>query len=255
MTADQQPRHESVELRFLAVGDTALSVEFGDRIDRVLSDRVLRLRERLRETDVDGIVETVPTFRSLMVHYDPCRIGGARLADLITNLLGEGAAERKVRRRWCIPACYAQDCAPDLAEVAERTSLSTDEVIRRHAGVEYHVYMIGFVPGYPYMGDLPAGIDLPRRREPRTKVPPGSVAIAAGMTGIYPIESPGGWHLIGVTPIRLFDVRWRQPSLLAPGDVVRFQPIGLDEYAAIQTAVATDAYKISSTEIEEWSQD
>jgi len=115
--------------------------------------------------------------------------------------------------------------------------------------------MIGFVPGFPYMGDLPADIDLPRRREPRTKVRAGSIAIAAGMTGVYPIESPGGWHLIGATPIPLFDVRAPQPSLLAPGDVVRFWPIGLDEYAALQNAVATDTYKVASTEIEEWSQD
>jgi inhibitor of KinA len=251
MTADQQPRCQGVKLRFLPVGDTALSVEFGERIDRGLSKRVLRLRERLREANIDGVVETVPTFRSLMVHYDPCRIGGAQLTELMTSLLGEGTAKRKGRRRWRIPACYAQDCAPDLAEVAARASLTTDEVVRRHTDVEYHVYMIGFVPGFPYMVDLPTDIDLPRRRDPRTKVPPGSVAIAAGMTGIYPIESPGGWHLIGATPIRLFDVSWPQPSLLAPGDVVRFEPIGTDEYAAIQTAVTTEAYKVPSTEIEE----
>jgi inhibitor of KinA len=191
-------------IRFLAVGDTALSVEFGDHIDRELNDRVLHLRECIRKARIGGVVETVPTFRSLMVHYDSSRIGGAQLTDVIGTLLGNDGRERMVRRRWRVPICYAQSCAPDLAEVAERTALEPDELIQCHASVEYHVYMIGFVPGFAYMGDLPAAIDLPRRREPRAKVPPGSVGIAAGMTGIYPIESPGGWHLIGATPIQLF---------------------------------------------------
>jgi inhibitor of KinA len=249
MISDTLPRSQSMDIRFLPAGDTALSVEFGDRIDRKLNDRVLHLRERLRQANVDGVIETVPTFRSLMVHYDPNRIGGARLTEIIGTLLGEGSNERARRRCWRIPTCYAPDCAPDLAEVAEQTRLSPDEVVRHHSNTEYHVYMIGFVPGYPYMGDLPRAIDLPRRREPRTKVPPGSVAIAAGMTGIYPIESPGGWHLIGATPIRLFDVRWPRPSLLSPGDTVRFEPIGRAEYAEIRKAVAAETYTVPSTEL------
>jgi inhibitor of KinA len=244
-------RPESAKARFLPAGDTALSVEFGDRIDRELNDRVLHLRDRLREADITGVIETVPTFRSLMVHYDPNCIGGAQLTETISKLLGEGGTKRTGRRLWRIPTCYAPDCAPDLAEVAEQTQLSTDDVVRCHSDVEYHVYMIGFVPGYPYMGDLPKEIDLPRRREPRTKVPPGSVAIAAGMTGIYPIESPGGWHLIGATPIRLFNARWERPSLFAPGDAVRFEPIGLDEYNAIRRAVAAETYVVPSIELAE----
>jgi inhibitor of KinA len=249
--SSQAQRIQRTGVRFLPAGDTALTVEFGDRIDRQLNDRVLNLRARLRAAAIDGVVETVPTFRSLMVHYDPSRIGGSQLTEVIRNLLDKRTTKRSVRRVWRVPICYEQDCAPDLAEVAEQTALTTQEVARRHGAVEYHVYMIGFVPGFPYMGDLPPEIDLPRRREPRTKVPPGSVAIASGMTGIYPIESPGGWHLIGATPIHLFDVGWSRPSLFSPGDTVRFYAIGRDEYDMIHAAVAASKYTVPSIEIEE----
>jgi KipI family sensor histidine kinase inhibitor len=240
-----------MDVRFLPAGDTALTVEFGDRIDRQLNDRVLHLRASLRVAAIDGVVETVPTFRSLMVHYDPNRIGGSQLTEIIRNLLDDRAPKGSVRRLWRVPIYYGQDCAPDLAEVAERTALTPQEVARRHSAVEYHVYMIGFVPGFPYMGDLPTEIDLPRRREPRAKVPPGSVAIASGMTGIYPIESPGGWHLIGVTPIHLFDAGCSRPSLFTTGDTVRFHAIGRDEYDVIRAAVAASKYTVPSIEIEE----
>jgi inhibitor of KinA len=249
--SNQAQRIQRPGVRFLPAGDTALTVEFGDRIDRQLNDRVLHLRARLRAAAIDGVVETVPTFRSLTVHYNPSRIGGSQLTEIIRNLLCKRTTKRSVRRLWRVPICYGQGCAPDLAEVAERAALTTQEVVRHHGAVEYHVYMIGFVPGFPYMGNLPPEIDLPRRREPRAKVPPGSVAIASGMTGIYPIESPGGWHLIGATPIHLFDAGWSRPSLFAAGDTVRFDPIGRDEYDMIRAAVAASKYTVPSIEIEE----
>jgi inhibitor of KinA len=249
--SNQARRVQRMGVRFLPAGDTAITVEFGDRINHQLNDRVLHLRAHLRAAEIDGVVETVPTLRSLTVHYDPTRISGTQLTEIVRNLLGKRTTRRTLRRLWRVPTCYARDCGPDLDEVAERTALTTEEVARRHAAVEYHVYMIGFVPGYPYMGDLPPEIDLPRRREPRAKVPPGSVAIASGMTGIYPIESPGGWHLIGATPIRLFDIGWTRPSLFAPGDAVRFDPIGRDEYDAIHAAVTTGMYTVPSIETKE----
>jgi inhibitor of KinA len=251
VSSNQAQRIQRMGVRFLPAGDTALVVEFGDRIDRQLNDRVLHLRARLHAAAINGVVETVPTFRSLMVHYDPNCIAGSQLTKTIRNLLDKGTTKRSVRRLWQVPICYGQDCAPDLAEVAERTALTTQEVARCHGAVNYHVYMIGFVPGFPYMGDLPPEIDLPRRREPRAKVPPGSVAIASGMTGIYPIESPGGWHLIGATPILLFDVGSNRPSLFAPGDTVRFHAIGRDEYDMIRAAVGANKFTVPSIEIEE----
>ena len=231
-------------VRFLPCGDTALTVEFGERIDRGVSETVLRLTARVREATFPGVVETVPTFRSLTVHYDPLATSAAILIPGIGALVDGARDEAVPSRLWRIPACYATNHAPDLADVARRTGLSTDEIIRLHGGIRFHVYMLGFAPGYPYMGDLPAAMALPRRTDPRTRVPAGSIAIAGTMTAIYPVESPGGWHLIGATPIRLFDARRSRPALFKPGDAVRFEPIGAREFAAIQADVARDAYDV-----------
>ena len=233
-----------MNVRFLPAGDTAVIVEFGDRIDRVVSDRVLRLSALVRAANLPGVVETVPTFRSLMVHYDPLATTSAELNAAVEKLLDSSRGEAKPVKLWRIPACYAASHAPDLAEVAQRTGLSAAEVVRLHSGTRFHIYMIGFVPGFPYMGDLPEPLVLPRRADPRIRVPAGSIAIATNMTAIYPLESPGGWHLIGATPIRLFDLRRPRPALLSPGDAVRFEPIAVSEFDAIRAAVAADAYQV-----------
>lgn len=235
-----------MNVRFLPAGDTAVIVEFGDRIDRLLSDHVLRLSALVRAAQLPGVVETVPTFRSLMVHYDPVATDSASLTVAIENLLDSSNGEAKPVKLWRIPACYAASHAPDLVEVAQRTGLSTAEVVALHCSTRFHVYMIGFVPGFPYMGNLPEPLVLPRRADPRIRVPPGSIAIATNMTAIYPLESPGGWHLIGATPIRLFDLRRPRPALLGPGDAVRFEPITVREFDAIRAAVAADAYQVPS---------
>ena len=234
-----------VTVRFLPAGDTALTVEFGDGVDRALNDSVLRLSARVRAAQLRGVVETVPTFRSLMVHYDPLATDGASLTAALENLLDENRGETQPVKLWRIPACYAASHAPDLAEVAQHTGLSAADVVRLHSGgARYHVYMIGFVPGFPYMGELPAPLVLPRRADPRVRVPAGSIAIATNMTAIYPQESPGGWHLIGATPVRLFDLRRPRPALLSPGDAVRFEPVTVREFDAIRAAVAADAYQV-----------
>lgn len=238
-----------MDARFLPAGDTALVVEFGDEIDRTLSERALALAGRIRGAALAGVIHTVPTFRSVMVHYDPIATSGAQVAAEIRALMGSAHSSRRQRRLWRLPACYAAPCAPDLDTVAERTGLRGADVVERHAGTRFHVYMIGFVPGYPYMGDLPAELCLPRRADPRTRVPAGSIGIASSLTAIYPIESPGGWHLIGATPVRLFDPAWEQPALLAPGDAVRFEPISLDEYESIRESVAAGRYTGPSAEI------
>lgn len=233
-----------MNVRFLAAGDTAVIVEFGDRIDRVVSDRVLRLSELVRAANLPGVVETVPTFRSLMVHYDPLATTSAHLNAALEKLVDSSRGEAQPVKLWRIPACYATSHAPDLAEVAQRTGLGIEEIIRLHSSTRFQIYMIGFVPGFPYMGDLPQPLVLPRRADPRIRVPAGSIAIATTMTAIYPLESPGGWHLIGATPIRLFDLRQPRPALLSPGDALRFEPISASEYEAIRAAVAADAYQV-----------
>ncbi|MGZ5226945.1 MAG: 5-oxoprolinase subunit PxpB, partial [Burkholderiales bacterium] len=240
----------TMNVRFLISGDTALVVEFGDRIDRALNDRVLRLSALLRTSGTPGIVETVPTYRSLMVLYDPLITDSENLIATIRKFLDhdDGAAATG-SKLWRIPACYASSHAPDLTEVAQRTGLAVQDVIRRHVETCFHVYMIGFVPGFPYMGDLPEPLVLPRRTDPRVKVPAGSIAIATNMTAIYPVESPGGWHLIGTTPIRLFDMHAAQPALLSPGDKVRFESITAAEFDEIRAAVAADAYQLACEQV------
>ncbi|TMS59256.1 5-oxoprolinase subunit PxpB [Imbroritus primus] len=235
-----------MDVRFLSAGDTAIVVEFGDRIDRTLSDRVLQLGARVRAVEVPGVVETVPTYRSLMVHYDPLVTDSATLSEQITALLDDNAASTGAGRLWRVPACYEPTHAPDIAEVAETKGLTVDEVIRLHTETQFHIYMIGFVPGYPYMGDLPEQLVLPRRADPRIRVPAGSIAIASTMTAIYPLESPGGWHLIGTTPIRLFDAAQPRPALFSPGDKVRFEPVTAAQFDDIRAATQAGTYQVPS---------
>lgn len=246
-------------VRFLAAGDCALVVEFGDTIDRALSDRVLRLAARVRAAQaagvVAGVVEMVPTYRSLMVHYDPVTTGDETLRTQLAALLDDASAAAASARLWRVPACYDAAHAPDLHEVAQRTGLAPEEVVHLHAQTLFHVYMIGFVPGYPYMGDLPAALVLPRRADPRVRVPPGSIAIASTMTAVYPIESPGGWHLIGATPVRLFDAARvstqgaGRPALFSPGDKVRFEPVDVARFEEIRRASDAGDYVLQSEEV------
>ncbi|TCK30937.1 KipI family sensor histidine kinase inhibitor [Ancylobacter aquaticus] len=231
-------RRIDARARFLPVGDTAFAVEFGDRIDPAINALVHRTAALLAEARPEGLVETVPSFRSLLVHYDPLRTSAQALQAFIGALELEDEAGQAPPRIWRIPVLYGGEAGPDLTEVAAATGLSAAEVIALHAGTLYRVYVQGFLPGFAYLGDLPEALDLPRRTSPRVRVPPGSVAIAQRMSGIYPVESPGGWHLIGNTPLRFFDPARTPPTLFTPGDGVRFVPVGADEHAAIREDVA-----------------
>jgi len=238
-----------MKVRFLSAGDRALVVEFGDRIDRALSNEVLRLDASVRSSRLSGLVETVPTFRSLMVHYDPVATTFADLERAITSLLDCQPGPRAAATLWRVPVCYENSFAPDLGEVANRTGLAPSEVVARHSSTSYHVYMLGFLPGFPYLGDLPRELELPRRADPRLRVPAGSVSIATTLTAIYPYESPGGWHLIGATPVRLFDPARSRPALLKPGDEVQFQPIDPANFASIRKAVDSGSYEVANEPI------
>jgi len=234
-------------VRFLPAGDKALLVEFGETIERALSERVLRLAERIKELRLNGVIETLPTFRSLLVRYDPLQTSGATLENEISAHLEDAGSAHDEVRLWHIPACYDRRCAADLDEVAERTSLTSDEVVVRHSGTRFLVYVVGFAAGYPYMGDLPSELVLPRRADPRVRVPAGSIAMATTLTGIYPLERPGGWHLIGAAPIRLFDPNWERPALLRPGDFAKFEPVDFAEYERIRAAVERNDYDVPFT--------
>jgi len=219
-------------------------VEFGEGIDAETNARVRLLHHALRDDAHAGIVETVPTYRSLMVHYDPLVLFGDALEDLLLTAAGRLPEQiREQVRTVEIPVRYGGEAGPDLAEVAAIAGLDQQAVVDLHAGGDYVVFMLGFMPGFPYLGGLPPGIATPRLATPRTAVPAGSVGIAGAQTGIYPSESPGGWRLIGRTPVRLFDPLQSPPALLEAGDHVRFVPVGQTDYDAIAREVEAGAYR------------
>jgi inhibitor of KinA len=238
------------DYRVLPAGDTAVVVEFGDQIDRAVSVAVLALARRLSETRLDGIVETVPTFRSLMVHYDPLVLPTNVLVERIAQLVQGLQATPQAGRRWRLPACYDAAIAPDLEDVASRTGLTPAQVVECHSSTVYHVYMIGFMPGMAYLGDVPEVLRLPRRSSPRLKVPAGSLAIATLMSCVYPLETPAGWHLIGRSPVPFLQRHPRPAALLAPGDTVSFTPVSLREYEDMLAKSAAGALDIKPTKLE-----
>lgn len=216
-------------------------------MDREVSRRVLSLRETIMTHAGEGVIEAVPGIASLTVHFDPDRRDAADLSSRITALALDDARNlpRQPSRLWTLPACYDGELALDLDEVSARCGLATDEVIRRHAGRYFHVYMLGFLPGFPYMGDLDAALELPRRSNPRVAVPAGAVAIAGAMTAVYPAESPGGWHIIARTPVLLFDVAANPPSILAPGDGVRFKSVSREDFDQIAEQVRAGTWRLA----------
>ena len=232
--------------RLLDAGDGALTIEFGDRIAPELVARVRSLAQvldaALARGELPGVIETMPTFRSLTVLFDPLRTGRAALDPALTALLAQ--AEQPPRasgRHWRLPVCYGGEFGADLAEVAAATGLTPDAVVQLHSGCTVSVQMIGFMPGFAFMGELPTALAVPRRREPRLRVPAGSVAITGSLTAIYPWQSPGGWQLIGRCPVPLFDAAAATPSLLAPGDSVSFEAVSPARLAALEAAVSAGA--------------
>ena len=217
-----------VDYRVLPAGDTAIVVEFGESIDRQVNAIVLALDECLGSERHEGILETVPTFRSLMVYYDPAAISQAALADHIAGHIRQIQVSNRPSRTWRLPVCYDTEMAPDLSDVAARAGLTTRQVIERHSGLVYHIYMLGFLPGLAYMGDVPEELVVPRLRTPRLKIPAGSLCIAMAMSLIVPRETTSGLNVIGRSPVAMW-----QPddgALLKPGDKVIYQPISLREY-------------------------
>lgn len=235
-------------IEILPSGDTAFSVQFGDRIDRDLSARVLRLHELIRLKKPQGIVETVPTFRSLLVHYDPLRTSQAELVSAIRPMLdqpGETGSGGAVCR---LPVCYDPSFGIDLPVLSQLTGLSPEEIVSVHSATRHYVYMVGFAPGHPYMGDLPESLTVPRREDPRMEVGAGMVATAVGMTVIYPFASPSGWHIVGRTPVPIFDPNRKPPVLLTAGDTVLCQPIGREEYDRIREDVDAGRFQLDRQE-------
>lgn len=211
---------------FRPMGDRSLLIEIGEKISVDINRRVQELMLRLQQANLPGVRELAPSYRSLLVVFDPLTIAPEKLKAAITDVAARpGGSELPQAKLITVPVFYGGDYGPDLEWVAGHLGISTEEVIRLHTETVYRVYMIGFTPGYPYMGELPAALAVPRRSTPRTRVPKGSVGMAQRQTGIYPVESPGGWQIIGWTPIELFDPKRQMPSLLEMGDRVKFESV------------------------------
>jgi inhibitor of KinA len=212
--------------KFRPMGDRSFLVELGDTLSPEVNRCVQQLMLQLRQARQAGVRELAPGYRSLLVVFDPLTIAPAELKERITQIAAQkGSGGLPKAKLITVPVFYGGDYGPDLEGVAGHLGIATDDVIRRHTETIYRVYMIGFTPGYPYMGELPADLAVPRRSTPRTRVPKGSVGIAQRQTGIYPVQSPGGWQIIGWTPIELFDPARQPSSLLEMGDRVKFEAV------------------------------
>ena len=211
------------------LGDSALLIQFSDQIDLEINQRVHALDAFLRADEIEGIIETIPAYATLLVHYDPLVLTYVQISDWVNAEMDrvESNASRKPRR-VDVPVRYGGESGPDLEWVAMHHHLSIADVILLHTNQTYTVYMMGFTPGFPYMGKLHASLVTPRLESPRTLVRAGSVAIAGEQTGIYPIDSPGGWRLIGRTSLNLFDPLSESPFVFAPGDEVQFAVEAID---------------------------
>jgi KipI family sensor histidine kinase inhibitor len=213
------------------IGDRGLLLEFGDEISREINEKVRRMALAIQAQATEGILETVPTYRSLLIIYNPILLPiedlKKRLERIEKGLQQTPLQEPKLTR---IPVVYGSIYGPDLESVARYLRISPEDVIRLHCSKPYLIYMIGFMPGYPYMGELPQTLVVPRLKTPRLVVPKGSVAIAQRQTGIYSMESPGGWQILGRTPVELFNPEKDPPALLQMGDFVQFYPISEEEF-------------------------
>ncbi|MFZ0614172.1 MAG: 5-oxoprolinase subunit PxpB [Desulfobacterales bacterium] len=226
---------QDTQPKIRVMGDRSLLVELGDGISREVNQRVRRLYCTLTEHKLGGVIELIPGYATLLVIFDPLRTSLSALKTAIARAVETVASAPIAKPRTVrIPVAYGGAFGPDLTWLAEFHHLTPDEVIRHHSSTTYQVYMIGFIPGFPYMGEVPVEIAAPRRSTPRTHVPQGSVAIAQRQTGIYPAASPGGWQIIGRTPFRLFDPATFPPTPLEPGDLVTFYAIERKAFDAWQ---------------------
>ncbi|MFL2755867.1 MAG: 5-oxoprolinase subunit PxpB [Dehalococcoidia bacterium] len=231
---------------FKMQGDSALNVYLGSEISSVTNDKVHFLSDLLKNENWPGIKEIIPSYVSLTIHYDPFVVDYLSVEGFIKKIFNANDKfEHSAKRILVIPTFYGGEFAPDMESVSSITGLSTDQVIKTHTSKDYKVYSIGFTPGFPYLGGLDETLYCPRLESPRTAVPLGSVAIAESQTGIYPSDSPGGWRIIGATPIQLFDSRNSKPALLEPGDLVRFKPLNDEnEFKQIKENAKNGEYQL-----------
>jgi KipI family sensor histidine kinase inhibitor len=220
---------------FRLAGDRGLLIEYGGSIDPAINQKVRAMSLALEREKPEGVTEVIPTYRSLLIVYDPEKTRPVQLEKVLETTEQRLEDIRIPPPRVVeIPVCYGGEFGPDIEHVADIHDLTVEDVIRIHSEPEYRIYMVGFTPGFPFLGGLSEKLHTPRLESPRTKVPRGSVGIANNQTGVYPIASPGGWQLIGRTPLKLFAPERENPILYQAGDLLRFKPISLSEYRRLE---------------------
>lgn len=220
--------------RFLNAGEAALVVEFGSVVDPVTNDYVVALDEALASLRLNGVLETVPTYRSLMIHYDPLVLDRGTLIAKIQTIEGRPHSPRVAKECWTIPCCYEPPLGEDLSHIAEAMNITQAQVVALHSGATFRTYMYGFAPGFCYLGGLPKELCISRRPAPRSPHPPNSILVAGGLSLISTFPMPTGWWVIGRTPVRMFSPLRNPNFLIQVGDLVRFRSIGKEEFDALE---------------------
>lgn len=227
------------EPRFLDAGEAALVVEFGAEVEPAANDTVLALDAVLGASPIEGLRELVPTYRSLMIHYDPLVLPRDALVEIVTGALRQQGGERAAPRHWLLPCCYDLPYGEDLDEAARILDLTRDRAIALHIAGSYRLYMYGFAPGYAYLGGLPSDLAISRRAAPRPPHPPGSVMIGGGLCGVATFPMPTGWYVLGRTPERLYARGRDDAFLLHPGDSLRFEAVDAATFEALEARAAS----------------
>ena len=236
-----------MKIEMKASGDSGLILVFGDSISMETNNRIRLAAAEIEALGIEGIIELVPAYCTILVVYDPLKIGFEELRkrlEFLEESTGDVSSLAEKRKKCVLPVCYGGQYGPDLEHVAIYNGLTTQEVVEIHSDANYVVYMIGFTPGFPYLGGMDERIATPRLLSPREKIPAGSVGIAGSQTGVYPMQSPGGWQIIGRTPIRIFDPERENPALLSAGMVVKFKPVDEKEYSEIEKRIDEGIYEL-----------
>lgn len=238
-----------MDVKIMPAGDAALVVEFGDIIDENVNAHVHALARKIEEQHIEGIMEVVPTFRSVLVQYDVFVCSYSQIRDIVHSLADNlNVLDKTAKKIVKIPCCYGARFGQDLSDMEKLTGLDRDEIIAIHSSTDYKIYMLGFLPGFVYLGGLDKRIEVPRLKTPRVKIRKGAVGIGGNQTGIYPMDSPGGWRLMGATPIDLYDENRETPILLTAGEYIRFVPISILDYYDIRQEILKGTYRLEVVE-------
>lgn len=234
-----------MDIKVMPAGDSALVVEFGNEINEAVNEKVHALAKKIRQENIPGITEMIPTFRSLLVSYYMLQISYSKLSVMLSVLSRELEMNQAAHHRIVkIPCCYGARFGADLTDMERLTGLSREEIIELHSSVDYKIYMLGFLPGFVYLGGLDKRLEVPRLDTPRVRIGKGAVGIGGNQTGIYPMDSPGGWRLIGGTPVDLYDPEREDPVLLRAGEYIRFVPISIMDYYDIRQEILKGTYSL-----------